>query len=68
MHQPTSRSLTACVRVFWHVCVRVCVSIRVGAIRFNQIAKMARAVAAGMAQRGLKKGDVFAIISPNLPE
>lgn len=37
-------------------------------LTFNQIAKMARAVAAGMAQRGLKKGDVFAIISPNLPE
>src|ERR1700737_3940408 len=37
-------------------------------LTFGQVAGGARVVAAGLAQRGFKKGDVFAIFLPNLPE
>jgi acyl-CoA synthetase (AMP-forming)/AMP-acid ligase II len=37
-------------------------------ITFAQFAESVRRVAAGLAQRGFKKGDVFGILSPNLPE
>jgi acyl-CoA synthetase (AMP-forming)/AMP-acid ligase II len=38
------------------------------AITFNQLAAGVRRVGAGLAARGFGKGDVFAILSPNLPE
>ena len=37
-------------------------------ITYAELAPMIRACAAGLASRGLKKGDVLAILSPNLPE
>jgi acyl-CoA synthetase (AMP-forming)/AMP-acid ligase II len=37
-------------------------------LTFGQVSGGARFVAAGLAQRGFKKGDVFAILLPNLPE
>ncbi len=37
-------------------------------ITYGQLAQAVQRVAAGLAQRGLRKGDVFAIYSPNLPE
>src|SRR5579864_3492821 len=37
-------------------------------ITYAQLAGAVRHAAAGLAQRGLKKGDVLAIYSPNLPE
>jgi acyl-CoA synthetase (AMP-forming)/AMP-acid ligase II len=37
-------------------------------LTFGQVAGGARLVAAGLAQRGFKKGDVFSIMLPNLPE
>ena len=37
-------------------------------LTFGQLAGAIRLVAASLAQRGMKKGDVFAIYSPNLPE
>ncbi len=37
-------------------------------LTFGQVAGGARLVAASLAQRGFKKGDVFAIFSPNVPE
>jgi acyl-CoA synthetase (AMP-forming)/AMP-acid ligase II len=37
-------------------------------LTFGQVAGGARLVAAGLAQRGFRKGDVFAILLPNLPE
>ena len=38
------------------------------AITYKQLAENVRRAAAGLARRGFKKGDVFAISSPNLPE
>jgi acyl-CoA synthetase (AMP-forming)/AMP-acid ligase II len=35
---------------------------------FHQLIGAVKRTAAGLAQRGVKKGDVFAILSPNLPE
>jgi acyl-CoA synthetase (AMP-forming)/AMP-acid ligase II len=35
---------------------------------YGQLVEAVRRVAAGLAQRGLKRGEVFAICSPNLPE
>jgi acyl-CoA synthetase (AMP-forming)/AMP-acid ligase II len=37
-------------------------------LTFNGWARAVRRTAAGLAQRGFKKGDVFAIYSPNIPE
>jgi acyl-CoA synthetase (AMP-forming)/AMP-acid ligase II len=37
-------------------------------ITYSQLADAITAVAAGLAQRGFKKGDVFGILSPNIPE
>jgi len=37
-------------------------------LTYRQLADQVQRVAAGLAQRGLQKGDVFAIYSPNLPE
>ena len=37
-------------------------------LTFGQVAGGARLVAAGLAQRGFKKGDAFSIFLPNLPE
>src|SRR3954469_3416587 len=37
-------------------------------LTFAEVAADVRAVAAGLARRGLKKGDVLGIYSPNLPE
>src|SRR5688572_16127958 len=37
-------------------------------ITYEQLAGAVRLVGASLAKRGLKKGDVFAIYSPNLPE
>lgn len=37
-------------------------------VTYGQLAGAIRLVAAGLAQRGFEKGDVFAIYSPNLPE
>lgn len=37
-------------------------------ITYSQFADSVRRVAAGLAQRGFKKGDVFGILSPNIPE
>ena len=37
-------------------------------ITYAQLPALVRRVAAGLAARGLKKGDRFAILSPNLPE
>jgi len=37
-------------------------------LTFRQLADSVRRVALGLHQRGFKKGDVFAIYSPNLPE
>jgi acyl-CoA synthetase (AMP-forming)/AMP-acid ligase II len=37
-------------------------------LTYGQLAGAIRLVAASLAKRGLKKGDVFAIYSPNLPE
>jgi len=37
-------------------------------ITYAQLAKSVRAVAAGLAERGFGKGEVFAHYSPNLPE
>ena len=37
-------------------------------LTYRQLADGVRRVAAGLAQRGFKKGDVLAIYSPNLPE
>jgi acyl-CoA synthetase (AMP-forming)/AMP-acid ligase II len=37
-------------------------------ITYRQLADNVRRAAAGLARRGFKKGDVFAIYSPNLPE
>lgn len=37
-------------------------------LTFTQLAKAIRVVASSLAQRGFKKGDVFAIYSPNIPE
>ncbi len=37
-------------------------------LTFGQLAGAVRMVASGLAERGFKKGDVFAIYSPNLPE
>ena len=34
----------------------------------GQVHRAARNVAAALVQRGLRKGDVFAIVCPNLPE
>src|SRR5512132_4670656 len=38
------------------------------ALTFGQLADSIRRVATGLARRGFRKGDVFAIYSPNLPE
>jgi acyl-CoA synthetase (AMP-forming)/AMP-acid ligase II len=38
------------------------------ALTYGQLVKSIRLVAASLAARGFKKGDVFAIYSPNLPE
>src|SRR5712664_3537709 len=38
------------------------------AITYAQFAESIRRVAAGLAGRGLEKGDVFGILSPNIPE
>ena len=37
-------------------------------LTYRQLAENVRRAAAGLARRGFKKGDVFAIYSPNLPE
>lgn len=37
-------------------------------IRYSELADKIARVAASLAQRGFKKGDVFGILSPNLPE
>src|SRR5215213_11730911 len=37
-------------------------------ITYAQLAESVRAVAAGLAERGFGKGDVFAHYAPNLPE
>jgi acyl-CoA synthetase (AMP-forming)/AMP-acid ligase II len=37
-------------------------------ITYAQLAESVRAVAAGLAERGFSKGDVFAHYAPNLPE
>ena len=37
-------------------------------ITYGQLADSVRRTAAGLAQRGFRKGDVFAIYSPNVPE
>ena len=37
-------------------------------LTYRQLAESVRRTAAGLARRGFKKGDVFAIYSPNLPE
>jgi acyl-CoA synthetase (AMP-forming)/AMP-acid ligase II len=37
-------------------------------ITYSQLADAVTQVAAGLAQRGFKKGDVFGILSPNIPE
>jgi acyl-CoA synthetase (AMP-forming)/AMP-acid ligase II len=37
-------------------------------LTYRQLTDQVQHVAAGLAQRGLQKGDVFAIYSPNLPE
>ena len=37
-------------------------------LTFGQLADSIRRVATGLARRGFRKGDVFAIYSPNLPE
>ena len=37
-------------------------------ITFNQLIGAIRLVAASLSNRGFKKGDVFAIYSPNVPE
>ncbi|MBA3515298.1 MAG: 4-coumarate--CoA ligase family protein [Pyrinomonadaceae bacterium] len=37
-------------------------------ITYSQLADAIAQVAAGLAQRGFKKGDVFGILSPNVPE
>ncbi len=37
-------------------------------ITYSQLADAINQVAAGLAQRGFKKGDVFGILSPNVPE
>jgi len=37
-------------------------------LTYRQLAASVRQAAAGLAKRGFKKGDVFAIYSPNLPE
>jgi len=37
-------------------------------LTYRQLAESVRRAAAGLAKRGFKKGDVFAIYSPNLPE
>jgi acyl-CoA synthetase (AMP-forming)/AMP-acid ligase II len=37
-------------------------------LTYGQLAEAVRRAAAGLAKRGFKKGDVFAIYSPNLPE
>jgi len=37
-------------------------------ITYSQLAEAITQVAAGLAQRGFKKGDVFGILSPNVPE
>jgi acyl-CoA synthetase (AMP-forming)/AMP-acid ligase II len=37
-------------------------------LTYGQLADQVQRVAAGLAERGLRKGDVFAIYSPNLPE
>ncbi|HEX8491803.1 MAG TPA: AMP-binding protein [Pyrinomonadaceae bacterium] len=37
-------------------------------VTYAQLAQSVRSVASSLAQRGLEKGDVFAIFSPNLPE
>jgi acyl-CoA synthetase (AMP-forming)/AMP-acid ligase II len=38
------------------------------ALTYRQLSEGVRRAAAGLARRGFKKGDVFAIYSPNLPE
>ena len=38
------------------------------ALTYGQLADSIRRVASGLARRGFRKGDVFAIYSPNLPE
>ncbi|MCZ6749606.1 MAG: AMP-binding protein, partial [SAR324 cluster bacterium] len=38
------------------------------ALTFGQLAEGIRRGAAGLSRRGFKKGDVFAIYSPNVPE
>src|SRR5437868_14174288 len=35
---------------------------------YGELAQLVKRVAAGLAARGLQKGDVLAIFSPNLPE
>ncbi|HUQ33624.1 MAG TPA: 4-coumarate--CoA ligase family protein [Pyrinomonadaceae bacterium] len=37
-------------------------------LTYKDLNEMVRRVAAGLAERGFKKGDVFAILCPNLPE
>jgi acyl-CoA synthetase (AMP-forming)/AMP-acid ligase II len=37
-------------------------------LTYGQLSEMVRRVAAGLAERGFRKGDVFALYSPNLPE
>ncbi len=37
-------------------------------ITYRQLAGGVRLAAAGLAQRGFRQGDVFALFSPNLPE
>ena len=37
-------------------------------LTYRQLSAAIRSVAAGLSQRGLRQGDVFAIYSPNLPE
>ena len=38
------------------------------ALTYTQLSDGVRRAAAGLAKRGFKKGDVFAIYSPNVPE
>jgi AMP-binding enzyme len=37
-------------------------------VTFGELARDARRIAAGLAQRGMRKGDVFALMLPNVPE
>jgi acyl-CoA synthetase (AMP-forming)/AMP-acid ligase II len=37
-------------------------------VTFGELVRDARRIAAGLAQRGMRKGDVFAVMLPNVPE